>query len=115
MAGTTRALPRRLVCEAGQTRQRLWPRIANRACENRAGPRVRPNGMGCARLERTGHQVLSHARRQTNARMDGVSINARWDRETSGRREAAVAVVAVLSGFSAGADIVRWEQRTLQN
>src|SRR5438445_2516088 len=40
--------------------------------------------MGCARLERASHQVLSCARRKGNARMDCVSLDARGKRESRG-------------------------------
>src|SRR2546423_11104148 len=40
--------------------------------------------MGCARLERASHQVLSCARRKGNARMDCVSLDARGNRESRG-------------------------------
>src|SRR5438445_922232 len=40
--------------------------------------------MGCARLERDSHQVLSCARRKGNARMDCVSLDARGNRESRG-------------------------------
>src|SRR6185369_10615097 len=82
MAGATWPLSRRLVREAREARQRLWSRVACRACKHRARSRLRPDGMGCARLERTGDQVLSRTRRNTDARVDRVPIDARGDRET---------------------------------
>ena len=51
MARATRALSRRFVREAGEARERLWSRIACRACEDCARSRLRPDGMGGARLE----------------------------------------------------------------
>ena len=51
LARTARTLSRRFVREAGEARQRLWSRAACRACEDRARARLRPNGMGGARLE----------------------------------------------------------------
>ena len=81
LAWAARTVSGRFVCEAGEARERLWSCVACRACEDRARSRLRPDGMGGARLERAGDQILSRTWRQADGRMDRVSTNPRGDRE----------------------------------
>src|SRR4029450_11708878 len=84
MAWSARAVSRRLVRETGEAWQRLWTRIACRSSEDRTRSRLRSDGMGGARLERTGDPVLSPSRRKANGRRDRFPTDGRWDREAGG-------------------------------
>src|ERR1700704_1731703 len=79
LARPPRTLSRRSFRATRGARERVRPRVARGVGKHRAGTRLRANGMGGARLERSRDPVLPEARRRTEERVDGVSINTRWN------------------------------------
>ena len=58
------------------SRQGIWARVTRTPGSHRPGARVRTNGVGGARLERSRHPVLQEARRGADDGVDGVSSHA---------------------------------------